>query len=136
MKHEFRSDCPINFGLEIFGDKWSLLIVRDIIFADKTTYNDFLESNEKIATNILSNRLKSLEEAGIIKKHHDPTRKTKTKIVYGLTKRGAELIPILIEIMLWSGKQRELDEDARIIVAKAEQDKQALIEELYQRVIT
>lgn len=135
MKHEFRSDCPINFGLEIFGDKWSLLIVRDIIFADKITYNDFLESKEKIATNILSNRLKSLEEAGIIKKHYDPTRKTRTKVIYGLTKRGAELIPVLIEIMLWSKNQRELDEKASVILAKAEQDKQALIEELYRKVI-
>jgi DNA-binding HxlR family transcriptional regulator len=136
MEYAFRSDCPINFALEIFGDKWSLLIVRDIVFANKATYGDFLESNEKIATNILSSRLKRLEETGIIEKRHDSTRKTRTKVIYGLTQRGAELIPILIELMLWSGKQRELDEDARTIIDKAKQDKQALIKELHQKVIT
>jgi len=135
MEHVFRSDCPINFALEIFGDKWSLLIVRDIVFANKTTYSDFLESNEKIATNILSSRLKRLEETGIIEKRHDSTRKTKTKVTYGLTQRGAELIPVLIEIMLWSGKQREMDDEAQAIIDKAKQDKQVLISELRQKVV-
>lgn len=133
-EHIYRSDCPINFALEIFGDKWSLLIVRDIVFVGKNTYKQFLDSEENIATNILSTRLKTLEEMGIIQKHYDPTRKTKTKVVYGLTQRGAELIPILVEIMLWSAAQRPVDEIAQAHIDKARQDKAAFIEELRQRV--
>lgn len=132
MEHVFRSSCPINFALEIFGDKWSLLIVRDIVFAGKNTYNEFLESEEKIATNILSSRLKMLEEMGIIEKHYDPTRKTKTKVVYKLTKRGSDLIPVLVEIMLWSGRQGSVDEVAQAHIEKAQRDKPAFIRELYQ----
>ena len=135
MEHVCRSDCPISFALEIFGDKWSLLIVRDIIFAEKNTYNEFLESDEKIATNILSSRLKMLEEVGIIEKQYDPTRKTRSKALYKLTQRGADLIPILVEIMLWSAKQHPVDEVAQAIIDKAKQDKTALIEELRQNVI-
>lgn len=132
MDQTCRSDCPINFAVEIFGDKWSLLIVRDMIFADKKTYNEFLESKEKIATNILSSRLKMLEERGIIRKDYDPSRKTKTKVVYRLTQEGLDLIPILVEIMLWSGRQRSTDEIAQALIEKAKRDKPALIKELYQ----
>jgi len=132
MEHKFRSGCPINFAIEIFGDKWSLLIVRDIVFAGKKTYNEFLESEEKIATNILSKRLKMLEEMGILAKRYDATRKTKTKITYTLTERGADLIPILVEIMLWTSKQRTVDELAQSIVDRAKRDKPAPIDELRQ----
>ena len=132
MEHTFRSDCPINFALEVFGDKWSLLIVRDIVFAGKNTYNEFLDSEEKIATNILSNRLKMLEERGIIKKEYDPARKTRSKVVYKLTQEGSGLIPILVEIMLWSERQRPVDETAHAFIERAKQDKSAFIEELQQ----
>jgi DNA-binding HxlR family transcriptional regulator len=135
MEHVCRSDCPISFALEIFGDKWSLLIVRDIIFAKKNTYNEFLESDEKIATNILSSRLKMLEETGIIEKRYDPTRKTRSKALYKLTQRGTDLIPILVEIILWSAEQHPVDDVAQAIVDKAKQDKPALIEELRQNVV-
>jgi DNA-binding HxlR family transcriptional regulator len=130
MQQNLRSDCPINFALEVFGDKWSLLIIRDMIFSDKSTYNEFLESNEKIATNILSSRLKTLEERGIIQKHHDATRKTKTKSVYRLTSMGVSLIPLLVEVVLWSGEYLPENSSAQALIEKAQDDKLALIKAL------
>jgi DNA-binding HxlR family transcriptional regulator len=100
-----RSNCPVNFGLENFGDKWSLLIVRDIVFWGKKTYGDFLSSDEGIATNILAARLMQMEENGILKKTPHPTDKRRD--VYLLTEKGMDLIPLLIEIVAWSGKLGE-----------------------------
>jgi DNA-binding HxlR family transcriptional regulator len=97
-----RSNCPVNFGLETFGDKWSLLIVRDIVFWGKKTYGDFLRSDEGIATNILASRLAQLEDNGILEKTPQPGDKRKD--VYTLTEKGMELIPLLVEIVAWSGK--------------------------------
>jgi DNA-binding HxlR family transcriptional regulator len=100
---KLRSDCPVNFGLEAFGDKWSLLIVRDIVFWGKKTYGDFLRSDEGIATNILASRLAQLEKEGILTK--TPFAGDKRKDIYSLTEKGMELIPLLVEIVAWSGKQ-------------------------------
>lgn len=97
-----RSDCPINFALETFGDKWSLLIVRDLMFKGKARYGDFLGSEEKIATNILADRLAALERSGIIKKTRD--EKSRARNAYSLTKKGLDLAPTLIELILWSAK--------------------------------
>ncbi len=101
-KEELRSDCPVNFGLESFGDKWSLLIVRDMMFWGKRTYGEFLRSDEGIATNILAARLASLEKEGIISKKPHPADRRKE--MYSLTEKGLELIPLLVEIVAWSGK--------------------------------
>ena len=98
-----RSNCPVSFALETFGDRWSLLIIRDIIFWGKTTYGDFLRSDEQIATNILAARLASLEASGIVTKIPHPSDKRKD--VYGLTAKGLDLIPLMVEIISWSGKQ-------------------------------
>lgn len=97
-----RSLCPINFALEEFGDVWSLLIVRDIIMFDKTTYGEFLSSTERIATNILADRLEKLVNNGIIKKVKDI--KDKRKVTYQLTQKGIDLYPIMFEMMVWSAK--------------------------------
>jgi DNA-binding HxlR family transcriptional regulator len=102
---KLRSNCPVNFGLETFGDKWSLLIVRDIAFWGKKTYSDFLKSDEGIATNILASRLVQLEEEGILIK--TPHQTDKRKDVYALTEKGLGLIPLLVEIVAWSGKLLE-----------------------------
>lgn len=99
----YRSNCPVNFGLEAFGDRWSLLIIRDIIFWGKKTYGDFLRSDEQIATNILASRLTALEAAGILSKL--PHATDRRKDVYYLTPRGLDLIPLMVEIISWSGKQ-------------------------------
>jgi DNA-binding HxlR family transcriptional regulator len=101
-EYKLRSDCPVNFALETFGDKWSLLIIRDIVFWGKKTYGDFLNSDEGIATNILAARLAQLEQVGILAKAPDPADKRRD--VYSLTEKGLELIPLLVEIVAWSGK--------------------------------
>ena len=102
-----RSSCPINILLEMVGDSWSLLIVRDMMFKECTTYNDFLNAGERIATNILSDRLQKLEASGIIAKQNDPTDARRYK--YRLTERGIDLAPILVEMILWSDRYEETD---------------------------
>jgi len=101
-KQQRRSDCPISFALETFGDRWSLLIVRDIVYFGKKTYGEFLESDEGIATNILASRLAQLEEKGILVKK--PCETDKRKEVYTLTQKGLDLIPILVELADWSAQ--------------------------------
>ena len=100
MKKEFRCKCPITSALDILGDKWSLVVIKQMLFESKTTFKDFAESPESIATNILSSRLKTLEDYGIIEKVKLPANK-KTNI-YLLTSKGVSLTPILLELTLWS----------------------------------
>lgn len=97
-----KSNCPINSVLELFGDKWAFLIVRDLMFNGKHYYGEFLNSEEKISTNILADRLSLLEESEIITKTKDPDHKS--KFVYRLTQKGIDLLPILLEFILWSSK--------------------------------
>ena len=91
---EVRSHCPINFTLEHFGDKWSFLIIRDLMFKGKRHYNEFLEAGEKVSTSVLGDRLKRLEEMGIISKGQDEVKKS--RIRYSLTQKGIDLLPILL----------------------------------------
>jgi len=109
---KLRSHCPINFGLETFGDKWSLLILRDIIFRGKKTYGDFLKSEEGFSTNILASRLVQLEERGILKKGANP--EDARKDFYLLTEKGLDLIPLLFEMILWSAKYDPQSEARKI----------------------
>ncbi len=99
---EIRSHCAVNYGVEIFGDRWSLLIVRDIVFDGKKTYGEFLKSEEGIATNVLASRLASLEEQGILSRSPNPDDGRKD--FYTLTEKGLDLIPILLNIVLWSAQ--------------------------------
>ena len=101
-KQKRRSYCPINFALEIFGDKWSLLVIRDLMFMGKKSYGEFLQGEEAISTNILADRLEKLETTGVIAKTPDP--ENGTKVLYSLTDRGIDLLPIMTEIIVWSGK--------------------------------
>jgi DNA-binding HxlR family transcriptional regulator len=102
MKHKYqkRSACPINFALETFGDPWSLLIIRDMIYFGKHTYGEFLDSEEGIATNILASRLAHLEQQGILEKKRSELEKRKE--IYTLTEKGLDLIPVLAEMANWS----------------------------------
>jgi len=93
--------CPITFGLDTFGDRWSLLIIREIMLLGKRTYSEFLEADEGIATNILIARLKHLEAEGIIEKSRDLDNRR--SFIYTLSKKGRDLAPILLEIVIWSG---------------------------------
>ena len=96
-----RSSCPISNMLDIFGDKWSLLIVRDI-YLGKSTYGEFLVSPEQIATNILASRLKQLESLGVIAKV--AYQKKPVRYQYELTEKGSDLLPILNTMLLWAEK--------------------------------
>jgi DNA-binding HxlR family transcriptional regulator len=102
QKANYRSHCPVNFGLESLGDRWSLLIVRDIVFFGKKTYGEFLKGEERIATNILASRLDSLENIKVIKK--SPHGEDQRKDIYSLTEKGLDLIPVLFEVVRWSAK--------------------------------
>lgn len=95
-----RSDCPINIALEILGDGWSLLIVRDLMFKGLKTYKEFLGAEEGIASNILASRLLRLEEMGIITKQADPA--DNRRYIYRLTEVGIALAPMVVEMVLWS----------------------------------
>ena len=97
---DFRCKCPISSALDIIGDKWTLLIIRDMLFDHKKTFKDFSTSAESIATNILSSRLKLLEEVGIIRK--SKMEGNQKSNVYTLTQKGIGLLPIIAEITLWS----------------------------------
>ena len=100
MKNSFRCKCPITSALDILGDRWSLVVIKLMLFEGKTTFKDFVESQEAIATNILTDRLKMLEGFGIIRKVKLPHNK-KTNI-YLLTNKGLGLTPVLMELTLWS----------------------------------
>jgi DNA-binding HxlR family transcriptional regulator len=101
-KKTLRSHCPINFALEVIGDKWSLLIVRDIAFWGKLTYGEFSSSKEKIASNILALRLERLLNEGVLAKTEDAADRRKD--FYTLTEKGLDLIPLLLEMVAWSEK--------------------------------
>lgn len=98
-KPQRRSSCPVNASLEILGDRWSLLIIRDLMLRSYRTYKEFLSSDEGIATNILAERLQRLEAAGIISTSRDA--EDRRKVVYRLTAKGIDLAPIIMELILW-----------------------------------
>jgi DNA-binding HxlR family transcriptional regulator len=127
-KLTFRTDCPISTALDIFGDKWSLLIIRDMIFKGKNTYGDFLNGGEKIATNILADRLAMLECAGIVSKMRHPD--SKAKVLYKLTGKGIDLVPVLVEIIAWSEKHHEVHAQAVAFAKQIKKDKEGIINNL------
>ena len=96
--HGRRSNCPISFTLDAFGDKWTLLVLRDIMFYDRTRFSDFMPV-ERIATNILADRLGKLEAAGMITKERGAN--LKNQFIYSVTPKGKSLLPLLIEMTLW-----------------------------------
>lgn len=120
-----RSECPISCSLDIFGDKWSLLIIRDMMFFNKSTYGDFLKSAEGIATNILASRLQNLEENKLIEKLEHPD--SKAKILYKLTQKAIDLLPIIVEIHLWAEKYFETPEELKPMIKEAKKDKAEFI---------
>lgn len=109
-----RSGCPISVALELLGDPWSLLIVRDLIFKGMTSFLDFLNAGEGIASNILTDRLARLIEAGILEKYRAKDRR---RFVYRLTAKGIALAPVLVELVLWSDAHEETHAPRRTIKA-------------------
>ena len=127
-KQKRKSDCPIHFALEIFGDKWSLLIIRDLMFKGKKTYGEFLLSEEKIATNILADRLIMLEEACLIKSKKD--KENNSKFNYTLTEKGIDLVPVLLEIVKWSAKHDKKTAAPKEFVDRVKNDREKFIQEI------
>jgi DNA-binding HxlR family transcriptional regulator len=109
------STCPVAFALDLFGDRWSLLVVRDLMLRGDKTYGELLDGGEGIATNILADRLKSLEAAGIVTARPDP--ESRRRKIYSLTDKGLDLAPVVIEIVRWSGTHDKRP-DARKALAR------------------
>ena len=131
---EVRSHCPINFTLEHFGDKWSFLIIRDLMLKGKRHYNEFLEAGEKVSTSVLGDRLKKLEEMGIISKGEDTVKKS--RIRYSLTQKGIDLLPILLEMIIWGGLNDKLTESPKEFMDQAINHKESLVSEIKNKLIT
>lgn len=108
-----RSGCPISIALELLGDAWSLLVIRDMMFKGRHTFNEFLAGGEGIATNILADRLRRLVEAGLIEKHPDPADRRRS--LYRLTRRGIDLAPVLVELVVWSASHEATDAPPEVV---------------------
>jgi DNA-binding HxlR family transcriptional regulator len=133
MPVHYRSRCPVNFALETFGDMWSLLIIRDIIRFKKRTYGEFLNSDEKISTNILADRLSRLVQVGILRKKTD--QDDKRKDIHKLTQKGIDLYPMLLEMILWGVKYNpNVDEYYKTVLPLIKKSKQAFIRKRLQEV--
>jgi DNA-binding HxlR family transcriptional regulator len=114
---EQRSGCPINLSLEVLGDRWSLLILRDVVFAGKRHFREFLRSEEGISSNILADRLRGLTEEGMLTRTPDPTHKRKA--VYSLTEKSIALVPVFVQLGVWGSTylpaSEELSVPARVL---------------------
>ena len=126
-----RSHCPVNYVLEQFGDRWSLLIIRDLMFKGKRHYNEFFESDEKVSTSVLGDRLKMLEESGIISKGKDDVKKSRIK--YSLTKKGIDILPIMVDIIIWSGFYDEKTEASNDFLALATERRDDLLSSIKEK---
>jgi DNA-binding HxlR family transcriptional regulator len=103
MEFKFRCDCPITSAIDILGDKWMLVIIKQMLVQGKETFKDFMACDEGIATNILTAKLKQLEAAGLVVKSKLPTNKK--SVYYHLTDKGLSLAPVIVELALWSDSQ-------------------------------
>lgn len=110
-----RSSCPVSCALDILGDKWTLLVIRDIMFKRKHYFRDFLASPEKIASNILSDRLKKLEESNIVSRQPDPGNAR--RVIYTLTEKGLDLLPAIQELLRW-GEKHDLSSKGKACTAQ------------------
>ncbi|PYU36194.1 MAG: transcriptional regulator [Acidobacteria bacterium] len=124
-----RSGCPLNASVEILGDRWSLLIIRDMMLRGSRTYKEFLESYEGIATNILADRLGKLEAHGIVTAERDPS--DGRKLIYLLTAKGIGLAPVLTEMVLWAAAHEDTGNQA--LVRQMQKDKEQFLAAVRQR---
>src|SRR5258708_17620339 len=126
---KWRSGCPLNASVEILGDRWSLLIIRDMMLRGFRGYKQFLESYEGIATNILADRLQKLVAHGIITTEHDPS--DGRKVIYLLTDKGIDLAPVLTEMVLWAAAHEDTENQA--LVRQIQKDKKKFLAAARQR---
>jgi DNA-binding HxlR family transcriptional regulator len=125
-----RSGCPVSVSLDLVGDRWSLLIVRDIMVRGYRTFREFQRSGEGIASNILSDRLQKLEEGGILKR--EPAAGDGRSTHYRLTAKGIALAPLLLELLIWGANHEKTDAPCAAIEAM-ERNRAAVIAETYRR---
>jgi DNA-binding HxlR family transcriptional regulator len=122
------SGCPIDYGLDIFGDRWTLLVIRDLLFAGKRHFNEIMGSPERIASNILAARLKKLEAHGLVSRAPDP--ENRKQVVYALTEKGKDLAPVLVELVRWGGQHDPQSPVPKSFVKRFARDNDALIAEV------
>lgn len=125
-----RSDCPVSISLDKFGDRWSLLIVRDLMVRGFRTFREFQESGEGIATNILADRLHRLEAEGIIAAEAE--EKDRRKLNYRLTEKGIDLAPVLLELLIWGARHEQTTAPCAMI-ANMEKNRSKVIAEVRRR---
>src|SRR2546428_1501996 len=124
-----RSECPLNASVELLGDRWSLLIIRDMMLRGFRTYKEFLECYEGIATNILADRLRKLVAYGIVTTELDPS--DGRKVIYLLTEKGIDLAPVLTEMVLWAAAHEDTGNQA--LVRQMQKDKTQFLAAVRQR---
>ncbi len=128
MDPKRRSNCPISFTLDLFGDRWSLLVLRDLVFRGARHYQDLLGAGEGIATNVLAERLLRLERAGLIAKARDP--QNRRRFLDSMTPKGLDTLPILLEMILWGAKYDPLTAAPPAFVKRAREDREGILAEL------
>lgn len=125
---ERRSDCPISFSLDLLGDRWTLLVIRDLALKGRHTFSELQAGGEGIATNILSNRLSRLEAAGVIEKRRIAT--DRRRFFYTLTTAGRALMPVLVELIVWGAEHDEHTDAPASFVRAAKRDRAGVLEKL------
>jgi DNA-binding HxlR family transcriptional regulator len=131
MSARERSGCPISLSLELLGDRWTLLIVRDLVFAGKTHFREFLLSDEGISSRTLAERLQTLQDEGIVIKSDDPTHKLKA--IYRLTEAGIDLLPVLATLGAWGSKYRNADNELASIADELAAGGEAALEQMKKK---
>ena len=116
-----RSECPLNASVEMLGDRWSLLIIRDMMLRGFRTYKEFMECYEGIATNILADRLRKLVAYGIITS--EPDSSDGRKLIYSLTAKGIDLAPVLTEMVLWAAAHEDTGNQALVRLMREDKEK-------------
>ena len=125
-----RSNCPVSFSLDLLGDKWTLLILRDMMLNEKSSFSEFMNSDERIASNILVDRLNVLHSYGFVTKH--TSLLNKSKFLYTLTDKSIDLVPVVIELILWGEKHNHKGEP-RAILSKVLKNKTRTIKEIQEK---
>src|SRR5712692_7599704 len=125
-KSKRRSDCPVSISLEMFGDRWSLLIIRDLMVRGFRTFKEFQESGEGIATNILADRLQKLEASGIITAEQEEM--DGRRVNYRLTEKGIDLAPVLLELLIWGARHEETGAPCALITEMAKNRREVIAE--------
>jgi DNA-binding HxlR family transcriptional regulator len=125
-----RSGCPVGLSLDVLGDRWSLLVIRDLMVRGYRTFKEFQQSGEGIATNILADRLKKLENAGVIEAESEPS--DARRVYYRLTGKGIDLAPVMLELLLWGTRYENTAFPAEVI-KRAEQNRDGFLAEVRRR---